>query len=157
FGFGVVVVLALLALAFCAACGDATPVAAAATTQPTTQPTTPPAVPAEPEGMVWIPAGRYAMGSAHGDANEQPVHEVSVHGFWLDVHEVTNAQFARFADATHYVTLAERTPENPESLPEALRVPGSLVFTRPQARVSLDDPGGWWQYRPGACWRHPEG
>lgn len=106
---------------------------------------------------MWIPAGRFAMGSAYGDPNELPVHEVSVSAFWLDVHEVTNAEFARFVEATGYVTLAERTPPHPETFPAALRVPGSLVFTRPEARVSLDDPGGWWTYRPGASWRHPEG
>ena len=32
----------------------------------------------------------------------------SVDGFWIDQHEVTNAEFAEFVEATGYKTLAER-------------------------------------------------
>ena len=35
-------------------------------------------------------------------------HTVKVDGFWIDQHEVTNAQFAKFVEATGYKTLAER-------------------------------------------------
>ena len=40
--------------------------------------------------------------------DEQPVHRVRVHGFWADITEVTNAQFAAFVAATGYKTVAER-------------------------------------------------
>src|SRR5258705_5180171 len=47
-------------------------------------------------GMVWIPAGTFQMGSANGQPDERPVHEVSVDGFWIDRTEVTNEQFDTF-------------------------------------------------------------
>jgi len=36
------------------------------------------------------------MGSEEGGSNEQPVHEVYLDAFWMDAHEVTNAQFSEF-------------------------------------------------------------
>jgi formylglycine-generating enzyme required for sulfatase activity len=39
--------------------------------------------------MVKLPAGTLSMGSAHGNANEQPVHEVKVKAFELDRTPVT--------------------------------------------------------------------
>jgi len=84
---------------------------------------------------------------------------VSVDGFWMDAHAVTNDEFARFVAATGYVTLAERTPDPadyPGAKPELL-VPGSAVFRKPAHRVDLRDPYQWWAYVPGANWRHPFG
>jgi formylglycine-generating enzyme len=113
-----------------------------------------------PDGMVWVPGGLFWMGAddtSMADAN--PVHEVKVSGFWIDRTEVTNRQFDRFVNATGYITVAERKPDPkdyPEAPPEKL-VPGSIVFTPPAGRVSLDDPSVWWRYVPGASWRHPEG
>jgi formylglycine-generating enzyme required for sulfatase activity len=88
-----------------------------------------------------------------------PVHEVRVDGFWMDCTEVTNREFARFAAASGYVTVAERKPDArdfPDAPPELL-VPGSIVFTPPAGEVALDNPRVWWRYVPGADWRHPEG
>src|SRR4051812_36369744 len=45
--------------------------------------------------MVWIGAGKFNMGSADFP-DAMPVHAVSINGFWMDEHEVTNAQFAAF-------------------------------------------------------------
>ena len=42
--------------------------------------------------------------------DSRPFHRVYVDGFWMDATEVTNAQFAKFVEATKYVTIAERTP-----------------------------------------------
>src|SRR6185369_13234513 len=39
-------------------------------------------------GMVWIRAGSFLMGSEEGQPDEKPVHEVSVDGFWMDKTEV---------------------------------------------------------------------
>ncbi len=50
-------------------------------------------------GMVLIPAGKFQMGSNDGYENEKPVHTVSVDAFYMDVYEVTNAQFKAFVDA----------------------------------------------------------
>ncbi len=63
-----------------------------------------------PEGMVWIPGGSFWMGSEEFPDNAEPVHLVHVDGFWMDRTEVTNEEFAKFVQATRYVTLAERKP-----------------------------------------------
>jgi formylglycine-generating enzyme required for sulfatase activity len=129
---------------------------------------TPPPGPA-PEGMVWIPGGEFSMGStAETEAlcgrpgvtrDALPVHRVYVDGFWMDATEVTNEQFDKFAKATGYVTIAERTPtreEFPTAPPENL-VAGSTVFTPTPGPVPLDNFYQWWRYEKGANWRHPEG
>ncbi len=111
-----------------------------------------------PPGMVWIAGGEFSMGS-NEFADAQPIHRVAVDGFWIDSTEVTNAQFARFVEATHYVTIAERVPraeDYPGAPPENL-VAGSVVFTPPPQDVPLDDHFQWWSYVHGADWRHPEG
>lgn len=112
-----------------------------------------------PRNMALIPGGTFLMGSNDFYPEERPVHAVSVDGFWMDEHPVTNAEFRRFVKATGYVTVAER-PLDPADYPGAdpdLLVPGSLVFHQPQGRVSLDDYRAWWRYVPGASWIHPEG
>jgi formylglycine-generating enzyme required for sulfatase activity len=38
--------------------------------------------------------------------DSRPVHRVYVDGFWMDKTDVTNAQFAKFIVATHYITEA---------------------------------------------------
>ena len=62
------------------------------------------------EGMVLIPGGTFSMGGDDDQAwrDEYPKHEVVIDSFWMDVHEVTNAQFADFVEATGYVTTAEK-------------------------------------------------
>ena len=51
------------------------------------------------EGMVLIPAGKFQMGSNDGNFDEKPVHTVYVDAFYMDVYEVTNAQYKKFVDA----------------------------------------------------------
>ncbi|WP_245859395.1 formylglycine-generating enzyme family protein [Spirosoma aerolatum] len=109
-------------------------------------------------GMVWIPGGNFLMG-ADEFVDARPVHPVAVKGFWMDEHEVTNAEFARFVTATGYKTIAER-PLNPAdypSVPAEQLVPGSAVFTPPSQKVTLENPLRWWQYVKGASWQHPTG
>ena len=50
------------------------------------------------EGMVRIPAGEFQMGSDDVDAKplEQPIHVVHLDTFYIDEHEVTNAQYKAF-------------------------------------------------------------
>jgi formylglycine-generating enzyme len=124
---------------------------------------------AAPNGMVWIPGGEFSMGSeSSADSlcerpgitrDAQPIHRVSVDGFWMDATEVTNEQFAAFANATGYVTIAERSPDPAEfpGAPRDLLVPGSTVFTPPDHPVDLADALQWWRYVPGTDWRHPQG
>ena len=54
-----------------------------------------------PEDMVLIPASEFQMGSEGGEGNEseQPVHLVHINAFYMDVYEVTNAQYKKFIDA----------------------------------------------------------
>lgn len=119
--------------------------------------------------MVWIPGGTFIMGTDEKDAydHERPAHQVRVDGFWMDDAEVTNEAFAHFAEATGYVTVAERKPrwedlqkQSPPGTPpppDSLLVPGALVFTPPSHPVMLNDYSQWWQWLPGTSWRHPEG
>ena len=105
-------------------------------------------------GMVRIPAGRFTMGSDRHYPEEQAPHEVALEAFWIDRHDVTNAQFARFVKATRYVTVAERGRDAARfpDLPQHLREPGSIVFMPGKG----PEPGRW-RFQPGADWRHPEG
>jgi formylglycine-generating enzyme required for sulfatase activity len=99
------------------------------------------------------------MGTADPDfPDAYPVHEVTVNGFWMDEHEVTNAEFAAFVQATNYITIAERklNPADYPNVPLEDLVPGSAVFS-PAEDVSLDNAGQWWKYVAGANWRHPLG
>jgi len=109
--------------------------------------------------MVWIPAGEFSMGAEDGQSDEKPVHRVKLDGFWMDRHEVTNEEFDKFVRATGYITIAERKP-NPADFPTVppdKLVPGSVVFSPPEFVGSLRDHMQWWEYVPGANWRHPEG
>jgi formylglycine-generating enzyme required for sulfatase activity len=121
------------------------------------------------DGMVWIPGGTYMMGAQDQDGREDeyPQHQVKVSGFWMDVTEVTNAQFKRFVDATGYVTTAEIAPDwneiskqLPPGTPKphySLLVPASLVFVQQPRGAGLGDPSIWWSWKKGANWRHPKG
>ncbi|RAJ02638.1 formylglycine-generating enzyme required for sulfatase activity [Chitinophaga skermanii] len=119
--------------------------------------------------MVLVPGGSFQMGAAgeHANADEQPVHTVQLNTFYLDEHEVTNAQFAAFVAATGYVTTAEKYIDKAELMsqlpagsPEpdsSALLPGSLVFTPPSHAVDLNDITQWWSFVPGASWQHPWG
>lgn len=120
-------------------------------------------------GMVWIPGGEFRMGTGDKDAwdDEKPIHRVRVDGFWIDVTEVTNAQFQKFVDATGYVTTAERAPSAEEIMAQVppgtppptadMLVAGAVVFTPTNDKVPLNDFRQWWKWTPGANWKHPEG
>lgn len=141
-------------------------VAACSTAEQTTLVTVAPGE--APPGMVWIPGGRFDMGSEGPFAGpeERPVHSVEVDGFFIDVHTVTNKRFREFVDATGYVTVAEKLPDEAAlkrelppgaTLPPEALVPGSLVFSPTAGAVDLRDWSQWWRWVPGANWRHPEG
>ncbi len=86
--------------------------------------------------MVSLPGGSFRMGNdlaAYPD--QRPAHDVRLHGFWIDSHEVTNRQFADFVDQSDYITTAEQQG-------------WALVFDRTS---------GDWIEAPGADWRHPGG
>ncbi len=80
--------------------------------------------------FVLVPAGDFAMGSENGQPNERPVHRVRItKPFYLGKHEVTQAQFRTFIEATNYKTTAERDG-------------GAKVWT-----------GGQWEVDESASWK----
>ncbi len=136
--------------------------------EPVLNPTTPPG--AAPEGMVWVRGGEFYMGvdwqtfpgKGMNDIDDAArIHLVYVDGFWMDKHEVTNTQFAKFVEQTGFVTEAERTPKPSQfrdAAPERLK-PFSILFRKPGPfeQIDLRDPYSWWQEEYGASWKHPEG
>jgi len=116
----------------------------------------------EPE-MVWIPGGEFVMGDDADpvqSGGSSPPHKVKVDGFFMDATEVTNAEFARFVEATGYKTIAERPldPREFPGVPTAKLVPGAGVFTPPSTKVdNCDDCLQWWVFQPGYSWKSPGG
>src|SRR5215471_18644410 len=87
-----------------------------------------------PAGMVWIPPGTFMMGCDDARTPDaQPLHPVTLDAFYIDATPVTNAEFERFVDATHYVTVAERKPDPKDypGVPPDKLVAGSAVFVQP--------------------------
>ena len=109
-------------------------------------------------GMAWIPSGDYAQGDTVYP-EEGPITRVHVVGFWMNSHEVTNAEFAAFVQATGYVTQAERAvdPAAHPDLPPDMLKPGAMVFFMPKSVQGMENIAQWWRYAPGADWRHPAG
>ena len=52
--------------------------------------------------MIWIQGGTFRMGSDKHYPEEAPAHRVTVDGFWIDLHPVTNRQFREFVRATKH-------------------------------------------------------
>ncbi len=121
------------------------------------------------KGMVWIKGGIFSMGADNeqGRRDEYPKHTVKLNGFFMDVSEVTNEQFAAFVKATGYITTAEKDvkwedlkkqlPAGTEKpSPEMLKA-ASLVFVPTENPVNLQDYSQWWQWMHNANWQHPKG
>ena len=102
--------------------------------------------------VVEIPAGEALLGSTHPLAypadGEGPVRRVRVDAFAIAPHAVTNAEFARFVEATGYVTQAE-------GFEWSFVFGGLLPDDFPDTRGVVDAP--WWRQVLGASWRNPEG
>ncbi|MCT2581571.1 formylglycine-generating enzyme family protein [Actinophytocola sp. S1-96] len=103
--------------------------------------------------MVRLPGGEFLMGTDDAEGfpadGEGPVRRVTVDPFWVDATAVSNARFAAFAEATGYVTEAERFGWSyvfASFLPAALR----RGAPRPEGAP-------WWCGVRGAYWRAPEG
>ncbi len=121
------------------------------------------------KGMVLIPGGVFHMGgdNEQADTDEYPKHKVQVDSFYLDITEVTNAQFKKFVDATKYITIAEKKPdweEMKKTVPpgtpkpdESMLVAASLVFKQSEVPVDLNNFNNWWGWVQGANWQHPQG
>ncbi len=124
--------------------------------------TAPPAMAAStcPDGMVLISGGTFRMGDDKSEfVEEKAVEDVTVQGFCVDVHEVTNDDFTQFVQATGYVTVAEQPLSKAQfpDLPDDQRAPGSLVFIPPDDGAQQIPYMSWWHWVPGANWQHPSG
>ena len=103
--------------------------------------------------MAFIERGIYVMGSdlpvivADGEA---PARRVQITEFYMDVHEVSNAEFARFVKDTNYKTEAEKFGD---SFVMDYFLSNQTLSTVSQA--VKDAP--WWVPVKGATWLHPEG
>jgi formylglycine-generating enzyme required for sulfatase activity len=109
--------------------------------------------------MRLVEGGAFTMGSEAFYPEEAPLRQVRVDSFWIDETSVTNAQFARFVEATGHVTVAEIAPDPkdyPDMLPGMDRA-GSLVFHKTSGPVDMENAGHWWQFTFGACWKNPFG
>ncbi len=93
------------------------------------------------DAPVAIAGGRLDRGPNRFEPEERVGGVGDVSPFNIDAHEVTNAQYAAFVAATHYVTVAERPGADGALM-------GAAVFDRGQSRWRLD---------PAANWRHPDG
>ena len=85
---------------------------------------------------------------AYESDGEGPVRAVRLDPFWIDMFPVTNADFARFVDATGYVTAAE-------SAGWSFVFAGLLPDDFPPTRGVVGSP--WWRQVQGASWRRPTG
>ncbi|MFX0556629.1 formylglycine-generating enzyme family protein [Maribacter sp. CXY002] len=125
-----------------------------------------------PSNMVWIPGATFLQGAVDQDKmameHEKPAIPVTVDGFFMDITEVTNAQFSAFVNATGYSTVAERAidweelkkqlPEGTTKPHDSILKPGALTFKKSKTSVrNLFDFSQWWSWTIGANWRHPNG
>jgi formylglycine-generating enzyme required for sulfatase activity len=102
-------------------------------------------------GLVDLPGGTFWMGSdedRYPDDGESPSRAVHVEGFRIAAYTVSNDDFARFTDATGYVTTAEREGWS-------FVFGGLLPDDFPATRAVVQAP--WWRQVYGATWQHPEG
>lgn len=110
-------------------------------------------------GMALVQGGTFTMGAGAIYSEETPSVKTTVGSFYMSRHEVTNAEFAEFVQATGYVTVAE-TSSSPEDYPgidpDLLR-PGSAVFVSLPEAVEAATFLNWWHFIEGDNWQHPEG
>lgn len=108
--------------------------------------------------FVKLPGDTFMMGSDCHYPEEAPARHATVEGLAVAAAPVTNAEFDLFVAATGHCTTAEQPLDAAEypDVDHSLLAPGSLVFVAPPGPVDLRR-ATWWQYIPGACWRHPEG
>ena len=112
-----------------------------------------------PPDMVFIPKGTFTIGSNHFYPSERSAGDVTVDSFCIDRHEVTNAEYRQFVEATGYKTVAERPLPKDQfpGLTDEQRQPGSLVFQPPALGVQQIAYLSWWHWVVGANWQHPYG
>lgn len=104
--------------------------------------------------MVLIPGGKYFIGTnrpVFAADGEDPERQISLSGFYIDVHEVSNVNFEKFVQRTGYVTEAEKFGNS--------FVLQSLITNAEISRTVTQAVAGspWWVPVNGSNWRSPEG
>ncbi|MEL6694288.1 MAG: SUMF1/EgtB/PvdO family nonheme iron enzyme [Pseudomonadota bacterium] len=94
--------------------------------------------------FVQVSPGSFVKGSQPLYPEEGPSQRLSVDTFWIQVHEVTKAQFGIFVDETGYVTEAE------QGIAVGREGAGSAVFHHP---TSETPEAATWTLNPNATWR----
>ncbi|XP_072454723.1 formylglycine-generating enzyme isoform X3 [Notamacropus eugenii] len=116
------------------------------------EPASPERPPLSPQ-MAHIPAGVFTMGTDDPQIKqdgEGPARRVRINSFYMDLYEVSNAEFEKFVNSTGYVTEAEKFGD-------------SFVFDSmlsDQVKKDIHQAvaaAPWWLPVKGANWRHPEG
>lgn len=120
--------------------------------------------------MAYIPEGIFTMGASKpymALKRELPQHQVKINAFYMDIHEVTNAQFSDFVKETNYKTIAEQEinwdllkkqlPKNTPKPNDDFLEAGSMVFVSNNEIYNFIDISQWWRWIKGANWRHPKG
>lgn len=102
--------------------------------------------------LVHLPGGSFTMGSddpfGYPEDGESPARQAHVGEFDVGVTTVTNAQYARFVEATGHRGVAERTGWS-------FVFAGLLDDDAPPTRAAAAAP--WWRAVEGASWSRPEG
>lgn len=93
---------------------------------------------------VQLSPGSFIKGADPIYPEEGPTLRLNVDSFWIQIHEVTTAQFASFVDDTGYVTEAE------QGIAAKLEGAGSAVFRHPS---SDDQAAPTWTLAANATWR----
>ncbi len=95
---------------------------------------------ADGQTLVGVPAGSFMMGNEDGYPNEEPVHQVTLSGFWIARCQVTNSQFAEFlnvaepADVTDWLEIAD--PNCGIEFGDGVYSPGDLLDDHPAVCVT---------------------
>ncbi|MBO1257006.1 formylglycine-generating enzyme family protein [Alteromonas sp. 5E99-2] len=109
--------------------------------------------------MIYIKGGDFLLGAKGVYGDEFPEIPTKVQDFFMSKYEVTNKEFSDFVSDTGYVTVAEKIPEEGlyPGIDPAFLVPGSSVFKGMSEAFRSGEIDNWWQFVPGANWKHPNG
>ncbi|XP_072276543.1 formylglycine-generating enzyme isoform X2 [Pyxicephalus adspersus] len=105
------------------------------------------------DGMVLLPSGVFTMGTDNPGIppdGEGPARQVHIASFYMDVYEVSNAEFEKFVEAIHYTTEAENYGDS--------FVFEGLLSEEIKSKIHQAVAAApWWLPVKRANWRHPEG
>jgi sulfatase modifying factor 1 len=106
------------------------------------------------QDMIFLPGGSFLMGTNDRDGfasdGEGPVREIRLSPFYIDPYTVSNADFARFVEATNYITESEKFGWS-----YVFHLLVSEATARTVTRTVERSP--WWWIVQGSDWCHPEG